>query len=436
MNSMIPFFNKTGAANLNPITRSHFRTILAVFTALLITWGCEEEASVVGTDLLPDEDFALFYNTDTITINAYTMFVDSIRSNDSLYIIGSRYSPYFGTTSVEVVSQLNLMSPWTGANFTIDSVSLILSIRYYEGDTVNNDQYLELYEISEYLERDSIYYSNKPVQVDNYLGSFWLDGLKADTLLEIPLPNSLGEYLMRDTTKLLVSSTQPDFRDFFRGLYMKLSNNPNHAMFSLRSGVASSGIQIYWHNDEVQNGTYSFVLGDRSAKYKRIVHDFSTADPEKSIQHINDFIKDTLVYMQKFNGVYTRLEFPGLEQLRSLLPLSVNKARLIMPAQLDDDFFTDATVPANLYLRYVNEDGDRIYIPDVRMGQQYFGGVYRTDNDHYYFNLAAFVQEYLEGRIPEPVVEVYMVPGNDADLILKANNATLSPKLELSMTKF
>jgi hypothetical protein len=436
MNSMITFSNKTGFANLKSLTRSHFRTILAIFTALMILWGCEEEASVVGAGLLPDDDFALFYNTDTITINAYTMFVDSIRSNDSLYIIGTRYSPYFGTTSVEVVSQLNLLLPWDGSNFTIDSVSLILSIRYYEGDTVNNDQYLELYEISEYLERDSVYYSNKPVQVKSFLGSFLLDGLKADTLLEIPISNSIGEYLMRDTTKLLISSTQPDFRDFFRGLYMKLTDNPNPAMFSLRSGTASSGIQVYWHNDIVQKGTYSFVLGDRSAKYKRIEYDFSTADPDKSIRHINDFVKDTLVYMQKFNGVYTRLEFPGLEQLRPLLPLSVNKARLILPAQLDNEFFTDATVPLYLYLRYVNQNGDRVYIPDVRMGQQYFGGIYRNDRDHYYFNLAAFVQEYLEGRIPEPVVEVYMLPGNDADLILKANNAVLSPRFELSMTKF
>lgn len=436
MNSMIPSCINESRKTFQSLLKSYYRSFLAITAAAVIVWACEEQPSEIGSGLLPGTDFATVFSSDTFTINAYTMYDDSVRATDSIYLLGRRYNPYFGTTTAELVSQLNLLTPWKGQDFIIDSVSLILTIRYYEGDTIFDDQYIEVYEISEYLYKDTIYYSNKPVQVLRDLGTFPLFGIEADTSLEIRVPDWIGYHLMRDTTKLFISSTTPDFRDFFRGVYMRLAPNPNNAFFSLSTEFASSGFQVYWHNASESNRAYSFVLSDKSARYKRIIHDFTTAEAGKEINHINDYVKDTLVYMQKLNGVYTRLEIPGLEQLRQFLPASVSKARLIMPVQLDNDIFTDATVAGNLYLRYTDGSGNKVFVPDSYLGRAYFGGSYLKDNDHYYFNLASFVQEYLEGRIPDPVIEIYMPQGADIDLILKANEASVKPRFELTMTKF
>jgi hypothetical protein len=415
---------------------SSFKIFIAAALSMTLFWSCEEDPTKIGSGLLPGTDFAAIISTDTLEINAYTMYVDSIKSTDSLYFLGTKYNPWFGSTKADFVTQLNLLREWNEESFIIDSVSLIISINQFIGDTISDDLYLEMYEISEYLYRDSAYYSNKPVQIESLLGTVHLAGAKADTTLEIMLPLSIATHLMRDTSKLFISSTEPDFRDFFKGVYFTLADKPLPSFFSLRTGSSSSGIQVYYHNTTTANGTYSFVLSDRSAKYKRIIHNFADAEPGKGIAHINDMVLDTMAFQQSYHGVFTRLEFPELIQYRDLLPAAVNKARLILPVLIDGEELTDASVPQILFLRYTDATGRKIPIPDMYINESYFGGYYNTTDDVYAFNIAAFVQEYLEGRIPEPVIEVYMPVSLTKDVILRVNGASKKPKLELSLTKF
>ncbi|MDX9928501.1 MAG: DUF4270 family protein [Bacteroidales bacterium] len=434
---MTAFFNTLLTGTLKIFSGSYYRTS-AVFAAIfLMVLACEEDPSPIGAGILPDDDFASLFVTDTFTVNAYTMYDDSVRTNDTSYFFGRRYNPYFGTTEAELVTQLNLLASWPGTGlYAVDSVKLVLTIKDYEGDTIFYDQQVQLAEIDEFLSKDIEYYSNKPVLIKQYIGTYLMDSLRSDTTILIDMPISVGEYLLRDTTKLFISSTEPDFRDFFRGIHMKLISNPNPAFITLSTLSASSGIEIYYRDAAAANKIYSFVLSAKSACYKRIIHDFETANPAIKINHYNDFVKDTVVYQQKVNGVYTRLEIPGLEALRENLPASVSMARLILPVYLDGDIFTDTTVPSNIYLRYADALGVKYPVPDIRLGYNYFGGYYRLEDDNYALNIASFVQEYLEGRIPEPVVEIFMPQGYDADLILKANSASKKIKLELAMARF
>jgi hypothetical protein len=431
MNSMINYLRNKAIKTLKSFHKSCL-TIFAVLTVSAVALvSCEEDPSPIGSDLLPGDDFAAMVSTDTLAIRAFTMYVDSVRSTDSLYYLGTRYSPWFGTTRAEIVTQLNLLRSWTGSGFVIDSVSIVLAIDNYKGDSLATTS-IELYEISEYLSKETAYYSNKPVQIERYIGTYQLEGLKADTLLEVMIPTDIGTYLLRDTTKLFISSTVPDFREFFRGIYVKVVDGLDPVFFTLQSLSSTSGIQVYYHTPSVTNGYYSFVFSDKSARYKRLIHDFTTAEPAKKIRHINDMVLDTLSFLQSYNGVFTRLEIPGLAQFKSMMPASVNKARLTIPALIDGTDFTDITVPQSLKMRYTGADGKKVDIPDM-----YFGwGGYFPEKDHYAFDLASFVQEYLEGRIAEPVVEIYMLQSSQYDVIFKVNAATQKPKLQLSLTKF
>ncbi len=422
--------------SIKSFLKKSYRILTVITAASLLFWACEEDPTQIGAGFLPDSDFAVVVSTSDIQIDAYTMYDDSVRTSDSLYMFGKRYNPYFGTTRVELVTQLNLLYPWPGRGYIIDSVALVLAVSSYEGDTVVRQQQIELFEISEYLHRDSTYYSTKPVQIERSLGTYLIDGLRSDTILSVKLPNSIGEYLLRDTTKLFISSTEDDFRKYFKGIYLRFADSPYDAFLNLSPFQSTSGILIYFREPSGTSSSYSLVFSDKSARYRTIDHDFSTADPARAVKNINNFVKDSLVYQQKLNGVYTRFEFPDLAQYRSYLPAAVNKARLILPVHLDDDVFTDSSVPRFLYLTYRNSDGNRVYVPDVLMNLTYFGGSYSADKDEYFINLAVFVQEYLEGRINEPVVEIILPQNAEADLVLKANNATRKPQLQLTLSRF
>jgi len=435
MNSMI-HYSSNRSDYLKSFLKNSYRTLLAVTATIMLLVSCEEGPAGIGSGFLPEGDFATVISASDISIDAYTMYDDSVRTSDSLYMFGKRYSPYFGTTKVELVTQLNLLFPWPGRGFTVDSVSLVLAINQYDGDTLFRQQQLELYEISELLHRDSTYYSNKPVEIARYLGSYLVDSLRSDTVIEIKLPNSIGDYLLRDTSKLLISSTEEDFRDFFRGLYIRFADSPYDAFLNLSSSQSTSGIRIFYRDNTGANTAFSFVFSDKAARYRMIEHDFSTADPARSVKNINNYFKDTLVYQQRLDGVYTRLEFPDLAQLRDYLPAAVNRARLILPVHLDNDIFTDNRVPKNIYLRYTDSGGNKVFIPDALMNLTYFGGNYSADNDEFVINMAVFVQEYLEGRINDPVVEIVLPQSSLYDLVLKANDASKGPQLQLTLSKF
>lgn len=435
MNSMISYCNNK-SGSIKTFFKNSYRILLVTITAVMFLWACEEDPTNIGSGFLPDGDFATVISAYDIQIDAYTMYDDSVRTSDSAYMFGKRYNPYFGTTRVELVTQLNLLFPWPGRGYIIDSVALVLAINRYEGDTLIRQQQLELFEISEYIHRDSTYYSNKPVQILRSMGTYMIEGLKSDTIMAVKLPNSIGEYLLRDTTRLFISSTEPDFRDYFRGLYLRFMDSQYDAFLNLSPFQTTSGILVYYREPSGTSASYSFVFSDKSARYRTIEHDFSTADPARSVKNINNFVKDTLVYQQKLNGVYTRLEFPDLAQFRSHLPAAVNRARLILPVHLDNDVFTDSKVPRFVYLMYRDKNGNKVYVPDALMNLTYFGGSYSADKDEYFINLAVFVQEYLEGRINEPVVEIILPQNADFDLVLKANNASRRPQLQITLTKF
>ena len=78
-------------------------------------------------------------------------------------------------------------------------------------------------------------------------------------------------------------------------------------------GTYSNFFVLYMHDDAGTTKEFYFILDavNRNASYNRFSHDFSTASPEKRINHINDGFKDTLSYLQYLNGVYTMISIPG-----------------------------------------------------------------------------------------------------------------------------
>lgn len=418
----------------------------------LIAVSCEEGATKIGSEILPEGDFVLLKSTDTISIRSYTMYDRSVKSDEmTLSYLGKMYDPYFGITTADFVTQLRLGSEWPGGSFTVDSVKLILTFLEAKGNE-ESQPVLRMSEISEFLHVDSVYYTDKPVQLAGYnVTDIRLPVLKPDTINKIvlPLPVEFGEYLLRDTSKLFHSNSVPDFRDFFRGLYFRLTDQSDPLLVTLRlaslSNVAfyNNYFVVFYHNDDNVTSEYYFILDAVSvnARYNRFDHDFEAADPATSIKHINDGISDTVSYVQSLSGTYAKIFLPGLDSIKNnplFDNIAVNKAVLKIPVFYDDDKYTPATLPTQLYLSYWTSDGKLNLVPDYTISSSYFGGKADTIRNIYKFNLASYVQSYLKDKTGTitPGLNVLLPANESKNVILKTGSKITPVEFELTFTKF
>jgi len=459
MNFMIRFYY-----NFSPLQRiktlsvrfSHVLQLLMLVISAFLVNSCEEGMTSVGNELLPGSDYVKLYATDTLTVRSYTMYDTHVPTNSpSTAIIGNIYDPYYGTTTSEFVSQIRLGGGWLYGPVTVDSVKLYLNLLTVTGGSTEEAGYIRLSEISDQLSSDSTYYSDTQTDTTDFSVLAQLPLLKADTVnsISVSLPIQLGEYLIRDTTKLFYKNENDDFRSWFKGLRFSIPNSADPLMvtFSTVSEISSGGtynnfIVLYMHDTAYVSYRYYFIIDalHPNTCYNRIIRDFSTADPDKKIQHINDMsYRDTLSYLQYLAGVYTKFVFPGLDSLKKELnkgKFSINKARITLPVYYDNSKFTPSTVPPNLMLEYTGSKGVKYLIPDYGIGTvgEFFDGSLHATDSTYYFNIPTYIQNYMEdtGNNYPPELDVIQTINSLKSVIFKANNAKAKVKFELTYTKY
>lgn len=427
-----------------------FLFALLTGTVYLIS-SCEGDPTNIGGKMLPASDFVNIASTDTMKVRAYTMYSDSVESDNPQYsYLGSFYDPYFGTTTGEFVSQLRLGTSWTYKYFVIDSIKLHLRLLNITGK-VNQNIKLKMSEIAEQIYIDSTYYSSQNVPLT---GMSWTvdlpDTLQADTInsIYVNIPVNFGTYITRDTSKLFHSNSKPDFRSFFRGIYFQLiSADP--VFMTLSVSPSSSGYSnyfyFYMHNEVESPISFTFPLDavTRNAAFNRYIHDFDAAQPGKKMEHINDTnYLDTLTYVQRMNGVYSKVVIPGLAAIKNnplMKGISVNKARLIFPMVIDGSTYLRTNVPSNLYLKYKASNGTMFLVPDFSLlGSTFFDGTPDTTAGVYKLNIPSFVQNYLEDKTNKlkPELELFLPAPASNNVILKANGSRTPVRFEFTWTKF
>jgi hypothetical protein len=418
-----------------------FTTVL--FLLLFYITSCEENPTIIGSNLLPGTDFVNIKSTDTIGVSAYTLYTDSTITNMRTYsYLGKLYDPYFGDTRADFVSQLRLIKKWPGGGpFSVDSVKFFFTLKGAKGKVDSTTIHrIKIFEITEQLSSDVKYYSNRDPGAGMEIGTFDLPPVPKDTAqsIGILLPVSFGEYLTRDTTKLKQENDANDFRSFFKGLYITMVDSPTPIMTALEFSSSDFFIRVYYHSYNTSSSlSYDFIINTNSVRYNRYSHDFATADPAKKITHINDGVKDSMIYLQAFSGVYPRISIPGLKNLKNTLKnISVNKARITFSVFLDDVTMSATTVPPQILMKYTKFDTAQYAVPDYYVSPAFFEGTFNSTRLTYSFNLASFVQEYIEGKIPEPVVEMYYPEGEYSNVILKANSSHSPVKFEFTYTRF
>ncbi len=430
---MTSFYLKKRNKNHSGLLTGLLKSILPLFFLLAITLAsCDQDPMNIGIGLLPDEDFIAIRSTDTITIRAYTMYDDFSLSSDSTRMLaGGIYDAYFGSTYCDFVTQLRLMSAWPTKIFQIDSVFLTFMPSRISGDTAAM-HYLRLYETGTLLTDTTDFYSAQDPDTIKFLGEYQMPVLKADSTYSIKLHNWVGEHLLRDTTQLRPASNF--YKTFFKGLYFGIFSPTSPVLMEMTASNDPLGITVFYHDTADVKYNYSFVATNRAVNYNRFTHDRTTADPAKQILHVNDLVADTSAFLQTYHGVYVKLDLPSLEAFRSIDRIAVNKARIVAPVLIDSEAYLEKNMPRQIYVRYRDSEGKEKAIPDLIHDVSFMDGTYYTEKDSYQFNITSFVQQYLDGEIDTPSVELFFPLSAEQNVIFGANGNDPAFRFEFAYT--
>ena len=388
-------------------------SLLSVLLLSLYLLSCKEEPYGIGYDILPTTDTLGVYQTDTVTVIAYTVIEDSIRTDEASYgLFGAIMDPVFGKTSVNVYTQFRLSSEGVdfGQNPVLDSLVLVLYYDGYYGDT-SALQRVKVWELSEDLYTDSTYYSNhtagtysilladeyykvRPTDSVLILGDYVAPHLRVNLSNRT---NYLGNKILSAPANVL--ETNEEFIKFMKGLYIQsLPVDHGGTLFKYKTSELNSKIAVYYHNtDQGDSLRFDIHINSNCARFVNFNHyGYSDASPAFRQQVLNGdtALGREALYIQAMAGTRLKVHMPYLRSLVKNGKIAVNNAQLVFE-NADKDTLLGVPDALNLYL--LDSVGDVGYTPDHNEGASYFGGTYNDEFETYTFRLTRHIQNILTG---------------------------------------
>ncbi len=387
---------------------------LSLAIIFLTFYSCKKDPNDIGYTLLPGSDTLNVRSVDTVTIIAYSLIQDSIRTDKRTEnMVGSMVDPVFGVTSANYYTQFRLSAESNdfGSNPVMDSIVLQLRYSTIYGDT-NTLQTLKVYEMSQDLSYDSTYYSNQSIAIyGNLLASYTfrpkpkdsvlVKGVKTAPHIRINLSkmtNYFGNKILFTPADVINSNLS--FIKYMKGLAIQsVPVSSGGALISILPIDANSKLVLYFHNDSTTYNAFDMPVNSLCARMNQFDHNgYLSASPELKNQILN---KDTLLgkeklYIQGLGGVQTKIRIPYIKELRNLGKIAINNALLVLK-NIEFDT-TYAPVPA-IYLLQKDSLGRFANVLDYVEGANYFGGVYDKNKKTYTIRLTRHIENILLGKV-------------------------------------
>ena len=393
---------------------------VAFFIGIFFFYSCQKPDALNANELQPGEDILFSNQTDTLSLFAYTIYEDTLKSDDlSASLLGSVMDPLFGQTTCEFATQFTLANtnPLIPETIAIDSVILSLAYNGYIYGQLSKMNFI-VRELDETLFKDSTYSSSftpkrklenlveNPQQgIDIHPTDFFFTS--TDSLLpqlRIPLKSSFGYQILQPDNSTALNSDE-DFQAYFKGLYIE-STQTSSGVVGLDLTNINSKITVYYRFDD--NGIadttfFEFPITSDCARFNHFSHDFSQAVPFLNGLE-SDSLSDVYAYVQAAAGLKTIIETPHLLQFSNSNSTLVNKAELILPFDLNPKQLP----PSQVFLFYKDSLGTLQALPDQFTGS--IGGNIDLINKRYRLNISQYVQQVLMGTIPNG--PLYLVSGS------------------------
>jgi hypothetical protein len=293
-----------------------FRFLFAIFSGLLIFYGCNKKPESIGLDLFVHDTLPV--SDTTFSVFAYSIVEDSVITDEtSVNLLGSQYTENFGLTIASIYTHLRLLtlSPDFGDGPQLDSAFLTL---VYSGSygNITTQQTIRIYEVLEDFYKDSTYYSTDKFEVSNVeLGNLTFvpnpvdsvpinDSTKVSAQIKIPLNEDFVNkiFFPNDSTDL---SSNSDFLEYFKGIYItadSMASPGDGAILYFNLLNSRSKVTIYY-NDTL---TYNLVFNQNTGRIGNFYHNYAKSLNQNFREQVlnNDTTIGTQnLYLQGWQGL-------------------------------------------------------------------------------------------------------------------------------------
>jgi len=429
------------------------RTILyiLIFALPVLILSCNKDPERIGIGLQPDEDKLEVYTSDTTTLYGYSVFEDSIRTDETtVSLLGSYFDPVFGSSTASIYTQVRLSttSVTFGENPVLDSI--VLAFEYtggYYGDTSYFQNFKVYRIINDSIIGDSAYYSNQNLELGDELAniniapsptdSVMVDTLKYKAQLRIPLSEDFGNSILNANEDDLASNDA--FLQFLRGVYVTSEKVLwGGAILYFDLVAVNSRMSIYYSNDESDSLSYNFTISSGNARFMNFEHygyENAGADFKAQLLNGDTTLGQDKMYLQSMAGVKARFNFPYIKDWVKNGDIVINEARLTINNYYpDDDYYAP---PPVLVVKKLNDDGTSAFIPDQFEGTAYYGGAYDAETGEYFFRISRYIQSILTGDEENYGMELVVSGGslmpNRATIVGPNPNPAIDPSKSLRL---
>ncbi|MDR1153116.1 MAG: DUF4270 domain-containing protein [Bacteroidales bacterium] len=322
----------------------------------LLFGSCKNEDFKIGVYL--PESHAKVGMIDTVTIKVSNMIaVDSVvTSNKAIGFSGIYTDPQIGTVQTQTYVEFSRTTDSENDRYAkFDSVTLVLRPNgNYYGDTVKYASFKVSKLINKIEKREDGYlYSTSRVPVGDQLTDTMLRiKVRQQKNFEITLPESFGEWLFQGILRNADAFTTDNYLKTFPGISISPGAGSN-CMHGLAITDSTCMIRIYYHvsttykEDKIMtfkvNSANSFYhLDNDRAKFPAYN---AKSDPVPSSQTDNKGI------VMSGTPLYTRLEFPHLNELLSLGHIVKIQQATLYVRPVDHSYDT-VPLPPQLHIYY------------------------------------------------------------------------------------
>ncbi|CCH55376.1 hypothetical protein BN8_04630 [Fibrisoma limi BUZ 3] len=321
-------------------TRPTLVRLIMLTGAIAGVIACEEPKEI---GLPPTTPVDVFY-TDTISVQRSTILLDSTRSYLSKNFLVGRYSdPTFGKIQATAYSQLSLggitFEPKDGSTaipaeqLVYDSTRLYVTVSYVYGDTLQSQE-LRVHRLTQPLSTTINYDINTSIPYES-------EPIARRTIT--PQPNTtrqvsftVSDAFGRDLLSIAnkdAAKTNAAFQEQFRGLAITSQSATNAALLGFEAIDANSiaFVRLFYHKTgATTSSTQDFLLS--GARFNQIKAD-RTGTPLANLgpqQALRPSAVGGRTFIQTATGVTTKLQFPGLDNLKQQGRIAINRADLII----------------------------------------------------------------------------------------------------------
>ncbi len=400
-----------------------FHISIVLLLAILIS--CKKDKDILPADVQDQSDALNAQFSDTVTMTAHTIDVDSVRSlNDATKFLGSNQDPVFGRTDVSLYTKMSIDKVLLEfPNATLVSAEIVIAVKSLDfvGDyqcpltyqVFGMNQNIPATDVSTGLGKP--YYSAPKNWYDptNKIAerTCTYDVINGILVVRIPVNSTYAAAVLANSAYLKDNTT---FQNTYKGFYIT-AKSTNLNPVSAQGVIAKldlenplSGFHIYYQTGEISasktTSVHTFPFkGAEVVRFNEFKHEHSSGANSLLTQQLQgDSAKGAQgLFLQGLSGVKVKLKIPHLLNFVKDKPISVNQAEIRFKidmgiSSIDSKYYP----PSRLAILAMDSLSNEIFTYDQINSLDFarYGGKYDSGTQEYVFNISRDIQKIMNGE--------------------------------------